>query len=157
MFAEQLICLAGFEKTKDGSTEAGLNQMYLHWKNKISKTGLYLKDGSGLSRSNAVSANHFCELLYQMSLSKNAAVFKSSLPVVGISGTVAGMCKGTIAQGRIHAKSGTMNRTKSYAGYLETLSGKKMAFSISVNNFNCSNSTTVEQIEKLMVEMVKYP
>ena len=155
LFAEQVLCLTGFQKTKDGSTEAGLNQLYLYWKEKISTKGLYIKDGSGLSRSNAISADHFCDLLIQMHRSKNGSNFKNTLPTVGESGTVAGMCKGTPAQGRVKAKSGTMNRIKSYAGYATTLTGKNLAFAIVVNNYNCSNSATTEQIEKLMVAMVK--
>jgi D-alanyl-D-alanine carboxypeptidase/D-alanyl-D-alanine-endopeptidase (penicillin-binding protein 4) len=131
--------------------------MYTYWKSKINTKGLYLKDGSGLSRSNAVGAGHFCELLYQMSKSKNYASFNATLPIVGESGTVSGLCKNTSAQGRIRAKSGTMSRIKSYSGYAETISGRKLGFAIIINNFTCSNSTTVDQIEKLLISMIKIP
>ena len=90
-----------------------------------------------------------------MSKGKNAVLYKKTLPIAGESGTVSSLCKGTVAQGRVYAKSGTMNRIKSYSGYIDALSGKKLAFAIIVNNFTCSSSTTTEQIEKLLVEIVK--
>ncbi|MBU2019426.1 MAG: D-alanyl-D-alanine carboxypeptidase [Bacteroidetes bacterium] len=157
LFAEQLLCLTGFAQSNKGSTDEGLNQLYKFWQSKIDTKGLYLKDGSGLSRSNAVAAAHFCELLAQMSKSINYANFKASLPIAGQTGTISSLCKNTPAQGRIFAKSGTMSRIKSYAGYAETLTGKKLGFAIIINNFNCSSSTTVNEIEKLMVAMVKIP
>lgn len=150
LFAEQLVCLIGYSKNGDGSTENGLKQMDKYWDPKISTTGLYLKDGSGLSRSNAISAEHFCSLLKYMYTSPNAKAFKATLAIAGETGTLSDVCKGQAGHGRIKAKSGTMNRIKSYAGYIDTKSGKELAFAIIVNNYNCSNDALLTKIEKLM-------
>lgn len=153
LFAEQLLCLVGYSKNGDGSTDNALNQMEKYWDSRISTSGLYLKDGSGLSRSNAISPEHFCALLKYMHESKNAKAFKSTLAIAGETGTLSDICKGQAAQGRIKAKSGTMSRIKSYAGYVETKSGKELAFSVIVNNYNCSNNALISRIEKLMNAM----
>ncbi len=153
LFAEQLLCLVGYSKNGDGSTDNALNQMDKFWDSKITTTGLYLKDGSGLSRSNAISPEHFCALLKYMHESKNAKAFKATLAIAGETGTLSDVCKGQPAQGKIKAKSGTMSRIKSYAGYVETKSGKELAFSIIVNNYNCSNNALIARIEKLMNAM----
>lgn len=153
VFAEQLLCLVGYFKNGDGSTENGVKQMDKYWEPKISTQGLYLKDGSGLSRSNAISPEHFCALLKYMHTSKNAKAFKATLAIAGETGTLSDVCRGQAAQGRIRAKSGTMSRIKSYAGYVETKSGKQLAFSVIVNNYNCSNDTLLRKIEKLMNAM----
>ncbi len=152
-FAEQLICLVGYHKNGDGSTDNGLRQMSQYWNTRINTAGLYLKDGSGLSRSNGISAEHFCSLLSFMHQSKNKDVFLVTLPVAGISGTLATVCKNQAGHGRIIAKSGTMSRIKSYAGYVETKSGKELAFAIIVNNYNCSNAYLMNKIEKFMNTM----
>lgn len=153
LFAEQLLCLVGYSKNGDGSTDNALNQMDKFWNPKITTSGLYLKDGSGLSRSNAISPEHFCALLKYMHESKNAKAFKATLAIAGETGTLSDVCKGQAAQGKIKAKSGTMSRIKSYAGYAETKSGKELAFSVIVNNYNCSNSALISKIEKLMNAM----
>jgi D-alanyl-D-alanine carboxypeptidase/D-alanyl-D-alanine-endopeptidase (penicillin-binding protein 4) len=66
-----------------------------------------------------------------------------------VSGTLSSVCKNEAAHGKMKAKSGTMSRVKSYAGYIESSSGKTIAFSIIVNNYNCSNSATVQEMEKI--------
>lgn len=152
-FAEQLVCLVGYNKNGDGSTENGLRQLNQYWNTRINTTGLYLKDGSGLSRSNGISAEHFCGLLTFMNQSKNKDVFRATLPVAGISGTLSDVCRNQAAQGRVFAKSGTMSRIKSYAGYVDTKSGKKLAFAIIFNNYNCSNAYLMKKIEKFMNAM----
>jgi D-alanyl-D-alanine carboxypeptidase/D-alanyl-D-alanine-endopeptidase (penicillin-binding protein 4) len=152
-FAEQLICLVGYNKNGDGSTDNGLRQMNQYWNTRINTTGLYLKDGSGLSRSNGISAEHFCGLLNFMNQSKNKDVFRATLPVAGISGTLSDVCRNQAGQGRVFAKSGTMSRIKSYAGYVDTKSGKKLAFAIIFNNYNCSNTYLMKKIEKFMNTM----
>jgi len=126
LFAEELLCLSG------------------------------IKDGSGLSRSNAISARHFCDLLQEMYKSSNYADFLSTLPLAGCSGTLSDVCKNQLGHGRIKAKSGTLNRVKAYSGYVDSESGKKIAFAIIVNNFNSSSSVVVDQMEKIFNVMATY-
>ncbi|MBI1837696.1 MAG: D-alanyl-D-alanine carboxypeptidase/D-alanyl-D-alanine-endopeptidase [Flavobacteriia bacterium] len=156
LFAEHLLCLSGYKANNNGSIANSLKQMEKFWESKFDFTGLYIKDGSGLSRSNAVSAKHFCNLLIEMSKSPNYNVFLNTLPVAGISGTLASVCKNQPGEGRIKAKSGTINRIKAYSGYVETTTGKTIAFAIIVNNYNCSSSTLVDAMEKIFNTMVYY-
>ncbi|NBR14010.1 MAG: D-alanyl-D-alanine carboxypeptidase/D-alanyl-D-alanine-endopeptidase [Crocinitomicaceae bacterium] len=156
LYAEGLLNLVGYAKTGDGSTESGLKQMEAYWGNKIDLSGLSLKDGSGLSRSNAMSAHHFCQLLKVMYQSSNFTDFKNTLPVAGQSGTARSLCKGEAGEGRVFAKSGTINKVKAYAGYVDSKSGKKIAFSISVNNFEGSNSELIQKMEKVLNALASY-
>lgn len=150
VFAETLNAWLGYEKLGEGTTENGVKVMEDHWASRINTIGLNLTDGSGLSRSNSVSAKNYCELLKYMYLSKNRDVFKSTLPVAGVSGTLSTFCKGQCAEGKIYAKSGTMRRIKSYAGYVDTGSGKKIAFALIVNNYSCSNTAIMKKMETIM-------
>ena len=156
LFAEQLLCLSGYKLNNNGSTANSLIQMEKYWKPKINFGGLYIKDGSGLSRSNAISAKHFCNLLVEMSKSSNYNAFLSTLPVAGISGTLSTVCRKQPGEGRIKAKSGTINRIKAYTGYVESKSGKLIAFAFIINNYNCSSSSVVDQMEKVFNEMAIY-
>lgn len=150
VFAETLNAWIGFEKFGEGTTENGVKAMEEFWSSKINTQGLNLTDGSGLSRSNSVTARNFCELLKYMYLSKNYTYFKATLPIAGVSGTLATFCKGQCSEGKVFAKSGTMRRIKSYAGYVETGSGKKIAFAFIVNNYACSNNAIMKKMETIM-------
>jgi D-alanyl-D-alanine carboxypeptidase/D-alanyl-D-alanine-endopeptidase (penicillin-binding protein 4) len=156
IFAEQFVCLLGYEKTGLGSTSNGIDVIEKHWKDKLNIKNLHIKDGSGLSRSNAISSNQFCGLLNYMSKSDQYSVFKSTLPVAGQSGTLANVGKGQLADGRVFAKSGTMSRVKSYAGYVSTKTNKLLSFSIIVNNYNCSNAAVVDKMETIFNAMAVY-
>ncbi|MFN7014882.1 MAG: D-alanyl-D-alanine carboxypeptidase/D-alanyl-D-alanine-endopeptidase, partial [Bacteroidia bacterium] len=119
-YAECLLNQIALTKYPQGSTSAGLEVMYQFFKNnQLNTDGLYLTDGSGLSRSNAISAIHLVQVLQLIYHDKNNfEVFKKSLPVAGKSGSIANICKGTSAEGRVFAKSGYMTRVRSYAGYV---------------------------------------
>jgi serine-type D-Ala-D-Ala carboxypeptidase/endopeptidase (penicillin-binding protein 4) len=154
LFAEQLLCLTGYAYNGNGSTDNGADRLISYWTGKIPVYGMFLKDGSGLSRSNAISPRHFCDLLKYMTGSKNFDSYYSTLPVAGVSGTLSSVCKNQPGEGRVHAKSGTMNRIKSYSGYVDALSGKRIAFSFIVNNYNCPADAVVDRMEKVFNGMV---
>ncbi len=150
VFAETLLAWVGFEKSGVGLTDNSAQLMEEYWKGRVFSKGLSLKDGSGLSRTNKISAATFCSLLKYMHSSKNNSVFKNTLPVAGTSGTLKSFCKGQCSEGKFIAKSGTMNSVKSYAGYITTISGRELAFALIVTNYSCSNSAIVKKMEPVM-------
>jgi serine-type D-Ala-D-Ala carboxypeptidase/endopeptidase (penicillin-binding protein 4) len=153
VFAETLTSWIGLENNGDGSVENGVSVIENYWKNKIYSNGLDLTDGSGLSRSNSVNARNFCSLLHYMYHSNNKDVFLNTLPVAGQTGTLSYFCKGQCSEGKIMAKSGTMRRIKSYAGYVNTVSGKRLAFALIVTNYSCSNNAIMKKMEAVMNAM----
>lgn len=155
LFAEQLLCLIAYKNYGRGTSGSGAAYVNRYWGAKVG-SGLTITDGSGLSRNNAVSAHHFVKMLSYMSKSKNASVFKKTLPVAGKSGTLRRVCAGQSASGRMYAKSGTMSRIKAYSGYVDSKSGKKIAFAIIVNNHTCKSSTLVKKMEKVFNAMAIY-
>jgi len=158
LFAEHLVNQIGHVKYGNGTVGSGTAAITDFWTKKgIDTKGMYVTDGSGLSRFDAVSSRHLVDiLLYMLNKSKNASTFEKSLSVAGKSGTLSHLCKGTKAQGNLTAKSGTMQRVKSYAGYVTTKSGKKLAFAMIVNNFNCTTKQMEKKLEKLMVAMAEF-
>ncbi len=149
LFAEHLVCLSGYHQTGNGSTSSGLSVLENYWSTRFNTHGIHVNDGSGLSRMNAISAAHFVGLLKAMHKSTNAERFKKSLPVAGENGTMRNICKGQAAHGRMIAKSGSMTRIKSYAGYINARSGKTYAFALIVNDAVCSSSTLVDRMERV--------
>lgn len=93
-----------------------------------------IHDGSGLTRRNRVSPAMVTRLL--VSLHDDpllAPVVRDALPRAGATGTLARRMRGTAAQGRCRAKTGTINGVSSLAGYCTAASGRELAFAILQN------------------------
>lgn len=156
LYAEHFMNQIGVTKYGSGDTESSTQATQEFWKQKgIDVSGMYLNDGSGLSRFNSYSAKHLVDVLTYMKTSKNFEQFYSSLPVLGKSGTVRSLGVNSAAEGNIRAKSGYMTRVRSYAGYCTTKSNKELAFAIMVNNFNCSPTEMKKKMEKIMIKLAE--
>ncbi|MEN8929127.1 MAG: D-alanyl-D-alanine carboxypeptidase/D-alanyl-D-alanine-endopeptidase, partial [Flavobacteriales bacterium] len=156
LYAEHLLNAVGKKRSNEGSNYVGAMAVKSFWSKKINTAGMYVSDGSGMSRMNAVSAYHLTSILRYMKRSKNYKSFYSSLPIAGKSGTMKRIGRKTYASGRLRAKSGTMTRVKSYAGYVKCKSGKNLAFAVIVNNYNCYTSTMTKKLEKIMVAIANH-
>jgi len=91
-------------------------------------------DGSGLSRDDLVTPETLVKLLIHMASGPSFDVFRDSLPVAGVDGTLADRFKGTRLKGRIYAKTGTLEGVNALSGYMDLPSGKRLAFSIIGNS-----------------------
>ncbi len=156
LFAECMLCTIGLIKKGIGSTKAGLEAVQSYWTDRgIPMEGMFLTDGSGLSPNNAATAYQMALLLKKVQTDKSYPSFYNSLPTAGQTGTLAGMCEGTAAEGNVHAKSGYMTRVRTYAGYVETKSGKKLCFAMFANNYNDKAKDMKARLEELMVKMAE--
>jgi D-alanyl-D-alanine carboxypeptidase/D-alanyl-D-alanine-endopeptidase (penicillin-binding protein 4) len=155
LYAEHMLKQIGKTRKGEGSTKAGLEAMeagvVAHGQSALA---FNFEDGSGLSRSNSLSASVLSGHLAALAKTPLLAAFKETLAVAGKSGTLRSVCDGTIASGRIYGKSGSLKGVRSYAGYFTSLSGEQYAFAMIANNFSCSSSAMKGKWEKLMVSMV---
>jgi len=131
----------GKEVRGEGTTAAGVQVLREFLQSAGLEMGaVHIVDGSGLSRINGVSAENFVRLLEYMHRSPHAEVFRESLPVYGVDGTLRNRLRGTPVQGNGYAKTGSLNRVSSLSGYLRTQSGRWLAFSIIMNAYNASGA-----------------
>jgi serine-type D-Ala-D-Ala carboxypeptidase/endopeptidase (penicillin-binding protein 4) len=94
-------------------------------------------DGSGLSRYNYVTSTALVRILQRMHMDqKHAPAFLQALPVAGRDGTLSRRLTGTAAEGKVRAKTGTVDNVRAIAGYVETADGQTLVFSMIANNFN---------------------
>jgi D-alanyl-D-alanine carboxypeptidase/D-alanyl-D-alanine-endopeptidase (penicillin-binding protein 4) len=70
------------------------------------------------------------------------AAWRASLPVAGVDGTLARRFKGTLLEGKLFAKTGTLNATNALSGYLIAKSGKILTFSAFANDVPADASAT---------------
>ncbi len=102
---------------------------------------VYLKEGTGLSSACQVAPTAAVGLLTAMTRHKNADAFVDSLPISSVDGTLADRFKGTIAEKRIRAKTGTKEFISAISGYAVTLSNERLVFSVMLNSYKDPSGT----------------
>lgn len=115
LFAESLLRTYCKLEGLDGSTpEATKREMQLWEEKNFPLEGVEIVDGSGLSRSNRVTANFMSELLRHMSVNPHYASF---FPLAGQEGTLKKFLADTPLDSYVAMKTGSMRGIQCYAGY----------------------------------------
>jgi len=86
---------------------------------------LVLDNGSGLSRSERISADSLAQLLRVAWQSPVMPEFVASLPLAGVDGTLRKRLNGSAAVGRAHLKTGYLEGVRAVAGYLLDQGGRR--------------------------------
>ncbi|MES2518908.1 MAG: D-alanyl-D-alanine carboxypeptidase/D-alanyl-D-alanine-endopeptidase [Bacteroidota bacterium] len=144
--------LLNLGSTPDAAVK-GLKQIWLT--KGVKSEGLKMKDGSGLSPSNGITPNNMTDVLKTMFLEQSFDAFYESIPIVGISGTVANLGKKSKAVGNVRAKSGSIDGVRAFAGYFTAKNGEMMCFSMMFNKYNSDYGSATRELEKLMIMMVE--
>jgi D-alanyl-D-alanine carboxypeptidase/D-alanyl-D-alanine-endopeptidase (penicillin-binding protein 4) len=92
---------------------------------KIAAPELVLENGSGLSRSERISAQHLAALLLAAWRSPVMPEFVSSLPVVAADGTMKKRLRGERVAGSAHIKTGLLADARAIAGYVLDRNGRR--------------------------------
>ena len=113
-----------------------------------------LKDGSGLSRDNRISARQLTEVIRYIGLNDKELGLLALFPVAGESGTLLyhrGFTKPPL-KGKLTSKSGTLYGTKNLAGILTTAKGDRLLVTQFVTNYFPTKADggkkTIEQFER---------
>lgn len=107
----------------------------------LTKLGIWttndkLVDGSGLSRSNRVTASTLAAAIHQAAVQPALRPVLEGLPVAWVTGTLNERfidADSAAGRGVVHAKSGTLTHVSSYAGYTTTTSGRVLGFAFVIN------------------------
>ncbi len=99
----------------------------------LSLGSLVVENGSGLSRIERISAHDMVAVLKQAAQADTAEWFASSLPVVGIDGTMRTRLRYDPVAGQAQMKTGTLNDVRAIAGYVTAASGQRYAVSLMIN------------------------
>lgn len=90
-------------------------------------------DGSGLSRENRRSPREWRRLLQAAPQQRWWDAFAAGLPVAGRSGTLSSRFVGTLGEGTVRAKTGSIREGRALSGYATTRAGRAVVFSVVVN------------------------
>ncbi|MFP4548593.1 MAG: D-alanyl-D-alanine carboxypeptidase/D-alanyl-D-alanine-endopeptidase [Fidelibacterota bacterium] len=133
-YAETVLKTLSDEKEKTTATAVKEEKKFLSSIG-IDTDRMFIVDGSGLSRHNMVTVNQIAGILKYMSISDNFQIFKESLPIGGVDGTLRYRLKGSNAKGHVFAKTGYVGHVRALSGYVDAKNGKTYVFSIIANHY----------------------
>lgn len=99
-----------------------------------------LSDGSGMSTYNRIAPRGMVMLLRWIDAQPWGEAWRGTLPVAGVDGTLDDRFKGTSLQGRLFAKTGTLNATNALAGHMIAKSGRTLLFAMYANDVPAGGS-----------------
>jgi D-alanyl-D-alanine carboxypeptidase/D-alanyl-D-alanine-endopeptidase (penicillin-binding protein 4) len=108
-------------------------------------------DGSGLSRHDLVTPRALVALLQYAQTQPWFQPYYDSLPIAGVDGTLQDRMKNTVAAGRIHAKTGSVEHVRTRSGYAETPGGRRLIFAFLGNNQGGTNHEAGDALDSLCV------
>jgi serine-type D-Ala-D-Ala carboxypeptidase/endopeptidase (penicillin-binding protein 4) len=152
-YAETLIKVLGARFGGRGSTSAGARVI----RSTLGRLGIAptVHDGSGLSRTDRTSPQQLVTLLRAMAADPvDGPPFEASLPVAGRTGTLTGRMRGTAAQDRCRAKTGTLSDVSALAGYCDAPGGRKLAFAILMNRVNTFGARRLQ--DRMAAALARY-
>ncbi|QPF71797.1 D-alanyl-D-alanine carboxypeptidase/D-alanyl-D-alanine-endopeptidase [Roseateles sp. DAIF2] len=100
----------------------------------LDSTGLVLDNGSGLSRSERISAQQLAGLLQAAQRGRHGPELLVTLPVAGVDGTLSRRLKEGPAAGRARLKTGSLNSAVALAGYVPDAGGHTWVVAAMLND-----------------------
>jgi serine-type D-Ala-D-Ala carboxypeptidase/endopeptidase (penicillin-binding protein 4) len=148
--AEALFRTLGLHGTGVGTADSGraiVERQLAAWG--VPANAYAVRDGSGLSRHNYISPKALVLILDAAKRASTFRAFHDALPMMGQEGTVRNRLR-DIANGRVRAKTGTVDKARALSGYLTTRDGEVLIFSLIANNHTAPNRD-VDRVQDLIV------
>jgi len=157
LFAECLLkSLAAYESGggrsgRPGSWEGGVRVLHATLSDLgLTLDGAVVRDGSGLSHENRVTAEQVAQLLSTMWRHRHSGLFLESLSVAGRAGTLRRRLDEPLLRGRIRGKTGTIRGVRALAGYATRPDGTTLSFALLVNGAGANHLP--RQVCRVLVE-----
>jgi serine-type D-Ala-D-Ala carboxypeptidase/endopeptidase (penicillin-binding protein 4) len=159
LYSEALLRALGQAREAQPTAEAGLRAVrkWLEAQG-LEQQRIWLDDGSGMSRHNALSAGLLAGLLVRVQ-QREATFrgFRESLARPGRSGTLRSALGDKRIKDRVWAKTGSLNRVRTLSGYLQNRQGKWLAFSLMVNQFDGRSPEFYGLAQQLLLAIYEHP
>ena len=156
-YTEMLLkTVAAEEKGTPGSTENGIELVRSYVSDiGIDTTNLVMNDGSGMAAGNFSSVQQLSELLLNMKQETDYKLFRNSLSVAGVNGTLKYRLRNSPLENNFRGKSGYISGVHTLTGYMNSNNGKELIVSIAANNAT-SKDEKVRKVQRELLEWFYY-
>jgi len=155
LYAELLLLATGRAAGATGTEGSAAAALAALRRAGMDTSGVVMADGSGLSRHDLVTPDSVARLLRIMAQGPHARSFIDSLPVMSVDGTLGVRLKGSRAAERVRAKTGTMTHVRGLSGYVTTVKGETLVFSLFSNN-HVATSAVDAATDRIILRLLDY-
>jgi len=117
----------------------------------IPRGSYVMRNGSGLNDANrfsAVQTNRLLRHMFEEALF--SPEFVSSLGIAARDGTLRSRFGGSQAEGKLRAKTGTLENVSALSGYVQGMNKQRFVFSVLVNDTSSRNPEVIRSIDALV-------
>jgi len=146
VMARQLFLTLGAEGAGEPATPEKADRVIREWLagKGLSVPELILENGSGLSRSERISARNLGLLLLSSFRSPVMPELIASLPLAAVDGTMKKRLSDADVAGQAHIKTGSLTGVRSIAGYVLDAQGRRLVVVSMVNHPNAGNAQAAQ-------------
>lgn len=151
LMARQLLLTIGAEKSLPPASEVKGAEAIKNWLGSKEVNGKFLSfdelvidNGSGLSRTERISAEHLAQMLVGAYSSPVMPELMASLPILGLDGTVKKRLNDSVMAGRAHLKTGSLDGVSAIAGYVLDKQSKRYVLVMLVNHAKAAASKAAQ-------------
>ncbi|MFN7180267.1 D-alanyl-D-alanine carboxypeptidase/D-alanyl-D-alanine-endopeptidase [Hyphomonas sp.] len=119
----------------------------------IGRVEVELFDGSGLTPYNRITPAATVKFLTWAAAQPWGDTFRETLPIGGETGSLARRFRGTALQGRIFAKTGTVQGVNALSGYMIAASGETLVFSVIANDRPADAPSVLALIDRMLIDI----
>jgi D-alanyl-D-alanine carboxypeptidase/D-alanyl-D-alanine-endopeptidase (penicillin-binding protein 4) len=149
--AEILLRMLGKTEGEDGSIAQGARVVRQFVVSAgVQPQDFFFYDGSGLSPQDVITPRAATTLLTYAARQPWGEVYRASLPIGGVDGTLENRFTQPPLKGKVFAKTGTLAEVHALSGYLTTASGRTLIFSILCNDHSPITDTTRVAMDKVV-------
>lgn len=156
LHASMMPYVLGALLAKKGTAEAGFD-LIQGWEKAAGLDLSGQSQGDGAGGMAHFAPEFMVQLLIYMTHQKEFQAFYDALPVLGKDGTLVSIQTASPAAGHVHAKTGTFAEDdkvghgllvngKGLAGYVDTKDGRRLAFTVYINNTHVASNDEVSQL-----------
>ena len=135
VMAQQLFLTLSWQRKGTGTPEASRELLQQWWRERFGGEPPLLSTGSGLSRTDRVTARQLAQVLQAAWSSSLMPDLMASLPAAGVDGTLR---RGRRGVGLAHLKTGSLANVNGLAGYVHGSAGKRYVLVAIANHPNAS-------------------
>jgi len=151
LHAEMLLRILGKAQGDDGSIAQGARVVRQFVVSAgVQPQDFFFYDGSGLSPQDVITPRSATTLLAYAVRQPWGAVYRASLPIGGVDGTLDNRFTQPPLKGKVFAKTGTLNEVHALSGYVTAASGRTLVFSVLCNDHSPVMDRTGAAIDKIV-------
>lgn len=146
LMARQLLLTIAAERAGAPATVNKGEEVILCWLRgkSLQFNELVVDNGSGLSRTSRITAEHIGQMLVSAYHSSVMPEFMASMPILSKDGTVMGRLKNGKSNGRVHLKTGSLNGVSAIAGYVLDANDHRHVLVMLVNHEKANESRAAQ-------------